>query len=171
MTSPGKTGDLRGGARTQVLRHEWEVKRINAVILAEQVPRSLGQRVILVRREEKDGFARAQFHWHGNCRLHRYQVENEPLQTRLIRGRLRDSSRRCAGPLASAFLRSDDRGDLLGDVSYGADRMDKSSNSMVIPNWRSAASKMTGRRLERMESSLLRSISGWISSRLNPWHP
>ena len=43
-----------------------------------------------------------------------------------------------------------------------------SSKSIVIPNWRSAASMMMGRRLERTERSFLRSISGLISSLSNP---
>ena len=44
----------------------------------------------------------------------------------------------------------------------------KSSNSILMPNWRSAASMMMGRRLDRIERSFLRSISGCISSRSNP---
>ena len=72
-------------ARPQVLRHEWQGKRVNTVLLAEQVSRTLGQCVLLIRREEEDGLAGAQFHGHERCRLHRGEVENEPLQTRLIR--------------------------------------------------------------------------------------
>ena len=44
----------------------------------------------------------------------------------------------------------------------------KSSSSIMIPNWLSAASMMIGRRLERMARSFRRSISGWISSRSYP---
>jgi hypothetical protein len=72
-------------ARTQVLWHEWQGKCINTIILAEQVARTLGQCVIVVGREKENGLAGAQFHGHGSCRLHRDEVENEPLQRRLIR--------------------------------------------------------------------------------------
>ena len=58
--------------------------------------------------------------------------------------------------------------EILSAMSFTVRTSIKSSNSMVIPNWRSAASMMIGRRLERMERSRLRSMSGSISSRLNP---
>ena len=58
--------------------------------------------------------------------------------------------------------------EILWAMSFTVRTLIKSSSSIVIPNWRSAASMMMGRRLDRMERSFLRSMSGWISSRLNP---